>query len=543
MKGKKGKKMKKLKRIFSALLALAMVFSLSVPAFAEGEKHKIYIENPKDPTKTDTHTYEVYQIFTGRYNKSGDGFLNLSDICWGQNGKVEDAKKGTSVEISVINALEDVAKGNTYTDAQKLEIIKRYVDIKNPIGRVSADEVVDGVIVKDNSLKIDDGYYLIKDIGNPDIDYDKEVVEDTFSNYIVASGGDIRISTKKNMPSVVKKVLEINDSSDKPLETEIWKDGADFDYDDEISFKLTATLPNNVSTFDSYQLEFHDTMSEGLDYIGDEHVKITLKSATKEASEDNGDKDVTSYFSIATGKDEGKTTLTITCDNVKKEGFAASDNSIIEVIYKAKLNENANIGSAGNPNTVFLKYSNNPHAGGLGKTTTDKVTVFTYKFQVVKITRSAQGNEPLPGAGFTLYKLDPKGKEIEIKNGCPEPTGADLNIFEWEGLDAGRYLLRETKVPAGYNTMPDAIFTITSVIPDPSDNPTLTELSVSKINGKDSEIDLPNGMIISTITNNPGTKLPETGGIGTTIFHVGGAILVVGAAILLVVRKKVSEEK
>lgn len=535
MKGKKGKKMKKLKRIFSALLALAMVFSLSVPAFAEGEeKAKIIV--PED----DNHTYRVYQILTGRYDVTSGSMLKLSDVKWGMNANIDVNKIGTPVETGDIKDLTNLAEGDNYTNAQKLYGIK---DNKGILSFVNLDSTPYGYVDSNKALPIDDGYYLIEDMGYVGID-GEDKTDEAFSHYIATSGGgswNITISSKKKIPTVNKKVLEINDSANS--ETEQWRDTADYDIGDNVKFKLTAKLHEYVTTYKEYKLEFCDTLSKGFD-LDQETIKVVLKAKAKEATTDESstDKDITDYFKKTVLPNvDGTTSLSLFCENVLAESVGATDNSIIEVTYTAKLNDKANVGATGNNNTVYLKYSNNPYTDGTGKTVTDEVKVYTFKLTVFKTTRDV--NMPLEGARFTLYKKDSNEELIDM--GSPEPVIDETapkdkrkaNMFNWEGLDAGDYVLKETKAPAGYNSIQPIEFTITTTY---SDDLSLKDLVVDGL--PQLNIDLSKN-IQSKIINNPGSSLPETGGIGTTIFHVGGAILVVGAAILLVVRKKVSEEK
>lgn len=540
MKGKKGKKMKKLKRIFSALLALAMVFSLSVPAFAEGEEPT----KPEGPMITvaehDTHTYKVYQIFTGRYSNGV-----LSDVKWGKNGVLKDENGvkvnidvGSDVNEKILGELQGDALGTAVSDNVKLSKIIEYVDLESECY---------GTVDSKKSLPIVDGYYLIKDEGPVS-------AGDAFSRYIVKTGGNIAISTKKDAPSVKKSVLEINDSTKDPTKTNLWYDAADYDIGDEVTFKLTATMPKKLSEFNSYLVTFHDTLSKGLT-LDISSVQVFLKSEQRAATREEDNIEITNAFKITSSTPViGKPTeLTISCDNIKDEklNLDIKDNSIIEVVYKATLNNQAVIGSAGNINTVYLEYTNNPHTNEIGETEEDLVKVFTFQLKIFKVNK---GNEPLKGAKFTLYKRisdpndkDPEStKKVEVpvtsSESCPDATGDAENEFNWTGLDSGDYTLKETTVPDGYNSIAPINFTINAGYNVNKPDPELFSLSAT---GFDNYVNstLVSGLINTSITNNNGTNLPETGGIGTTIFHVGGAILVVGAAILLVVRKKVSEEK
>ena len=314
-----------------------------------------------------------------------------------------------------------------------------------------------------------------------------------------------------------------------------WQDSADHDIGDSVSFQLKATLADNVSSYTTYKVVFHDTLSKGLTYNNNAKVYI-------DGTETNG------FTVTVTVNADGTTTLTVSCDDVKALG--AGNSSVITVEYTATLNDNAVLGSAGNPNEVYLEYSNNPNKSEkgdneTGNTPKDKVIVFTYKVIINKITKNpdydpeVEGSKeyiPLKGAGFTLYKKNAAGEYVAVGS---ELKGDDMTTFTWNGLDDGDYKLVETTTPAGYNTIADIEFTITAEHEVLSDNPTLTSLSGGdKFTGEVST-----GAVSADIENQSGSTLPETGGIGTTIFYVVGGILVVGAVVLLVARKRMNSEE
>ena len=221
--------------------------------------------------------------------------------------------------------------------------------------------------------------------------------------------------------------------------------------------------------------------------------------------------------------------------------------SVITVEYSATLNDQAVLGSTGNPNTMHVTYSNNPNddqGGESGKTPDDTVTVFTYKVVANKVTKNPAyvegGSEPeyisLKGAGFTLYKKNASGKYVAVGS---EVKGDEMTTFEWKGLDDGDYKISETTTPSCYNTIADIEFTITAVHDVTSVNPTLTSLTGgNKFTGEVST-----GAVSADIENNTGSTLPETGGMGTTIFYVVGSILVLGAVVLLVTKKRMGASK
>ena len=479
--------MKNMRKIASVLLALVMVFALAAPVFA-AETYSITINNTASG-----HTYEAYQIFKG--DLSG---TTLSNVEWGSS-----VTNYSGDATAVAEKLD-----TSYTGADKLTVAGLLAMITLGEEVASTSTLTDGKYVIDGLAP---GYYLIKDQ-----DGSLQGDNDSYTEYLVKVVGNVVAAPKGNVPQVEKKVKDINDSKDDDFSA--WQDSADHDIGDSVPFQLTATLANNVASYKAYKIIFHDTLSAGLTYNND--AKVTF----------NGE-DVTEYFDITCVNGQ----LTISCDNVKE--FKATNNSVIVVEYTAELNENAVIGSVGNPNEVYLEYSNNPNWDGTGdnddtgETPEDKVIVFTYKVIVNKVD---ENKDALAGAGFKLFKLDKEtGEYVQIGD---ELTGDQMTQFEWKGLDDGDYKLVESITPAGYNTIDDIYFTITAEHVVLADNPTLTSLT----GGDMFTGEVSTGALTGEVINNSGAQLPETGGIGTTLFYVFGTVMVLAAVILLVTKKRMA---
>ena len=506
--------MKHIKKLASLLLVLVMVFALATTAFAEETTYSITINNSaKD------HTYEAYQIFTG--DLSG---TTLSNIVW-----------GSGVSEAGQTALGDAAaKAETLKTEADAKAFAKAVAPYLTTAAGSANTVTDGKYVISGLAA---GYYLVKDQ-----DGSLTGDADAYTEYIIKVVSDTTATPKSSVPTVEKKVKDTNDSTGV---TSDWQDSADYDIGDSIPFQLKATLANNVSSYTTYKVVFHDTLSKGLTYNNDAKVYIG-------GTETNG------FTVTATVNADGTTTLTVSCDDVKALG--AGNSSVITVEYTAKLNENAVLGSAGNPNEVYLEYSNNPNKSEngnneTGETPKDVVIVFTYKTIINKVDSE---NKPLTGAAFKLEKLI-KGKDgaadtwTTVKEFTVDET---TTSFTFSGLDDGQYKLTETNTPAGYNTIDPIYFVIEATHDETADAPTLKTLNayLTDANGnkqtemKDGEsvnidlgtVDLTAGSITTTVVNKSGSKLPSTGGIGTTIFYVLGGVLVLAAVVLLVTKKRMS---
>ena len=489
--------MKHTKKLASLLLALVMVFALATTAFA-AENTTI------SPPEGSTRTYDVYQIFTGDLYEGV-----LSNIKWGKNGT---GTEGTAVDQTTLAALAAV---NGKSDTEKLTEIQKYVKL---------DSEKFGTVSNGNPLTVPTGYYLIKDNGPVN---DGEA----YSLYVVQVVGPTTISPKVGTTTSDKKVKDTNDSAANS--TTDWQDSADYDIGDAVPFKLSATIAQDYANYThGYKLTFHDKEDAGLSF-NKNSVKVYV----------DGTLITTGYEVVTEGLTDG-CTFEVRFANLK-DIASVKAGSIISVEYTSTLNNQAVIGSTGNKNTSHVSYTNNPNdeqTGEGGKTPDDVVIVFTYKTIVNKVTKNpnydptVEGSEeyiPLKGAGFTLYKKNASGAYEAVGS---ELKGEDMTTFTWSGLDDGDYKLVETTTPSRYNTIPDIEFTITATHDVTSDNPTLISLSGGdKFTGV-----ISTGVVSANIENQAGAQLPSTGGMGTTIFYVLGSVLVIGAAVLLVTKKRMS---
>ena len=504
--------MKTIKRSIAFVLAMILTLAMSVTVFAEGEGAKNTFTITVNEAKAG-HTYEAYQILKGDLSKSQ---TTLSNIKWG-TGIQEDKQKDLDPSENARHYAEETLSTLNSSDKIKAEAQKIASALSNTVAG-SASVTQDNA--KTEITGLEPGYYLIKDkdgslTGN-----------EAYTEYILNIVADTTITPKTDVPSVVKKVKDTNDTTGDTTE---WQDSADYDIGDDVQFQLTATLPANVESYKSYYLKFDDTLSQGLDF---KEKTVTVKL---------GVKDVKSLFKINYDKASNK--LTFTCDNIldnkDKNGnkIEVKNGDTVVVEYKATLNEHAVIGSEGNPNKVKLEFSNNHNNGGdgdKGETPEDTVIVFTYQVVINKVDEK---NEALDGAEFTLYKKIKNEKDKEIKAVI---SGDKNDIFTFSGLDDGDYVLKETKTPDGYNTANDIKFTIKADHSIESDAPELESLSGDKVTGN--IILTPNkteGSLSTPVQNNKGSVLPSTGGAGRVAIYVIGAILVLGGGIVLVTKKRV----
>ncbi|MDD7205737.1 MAG: isopeptide-forming domain-containing fimbrial protein, partial [Lachnospiraceae bacterium] len=386
--------MKTIKRSIAFVLAMILTLAMSVTVFAEGEGAKKTFTITVNEAKAG-HTYEAYQILKGDLSKSQ---TTLSNIEWG-TGIQADKQKDLDPSENARHYAEETLSTLNSSDKIKAEAQKIASALSNTVAG-SASVTQDNA--KTEITGLEPGYYLIKDkdgslTGN-----------EAYTEYILNIVADTTITPKTDVPSVVKKVKDTNDTTGDTTE---WQDSADYDIGDDVQFQLTATLPANVESYKSYYLKFDDTLSQGLDF---KEKTVTVKL---------GDKDVKSLFKINYDKASNK--LTFTCDNILegKNGnkIEVKNGDTVVVEYKATLNEHAVIGSEGNLNKVKLEFSNNPNNGGegdRGETPEDKVIVFTYKLIVNKFEMVGEEKKPLTGAEFSLFKkvkVDGKDELVEVK--------------------------------------------------------------------------------------------------------------------------------
>lgn len=565
--------MKHMKKIMALVIAMVMMLSMSISVFAD----------PADPPATSTtktitinngkagHTYTLYQIFTGKVD--GDELTNLQ---WGTDAPAA-MKTAYPTAAAAAKAIADQNDARAWAQSQTFS------------GGTAKTVTEDGE-VKFEGLA--EGYYVVVDTNN-----NTETVEGDFSSAIIVKVvKDVPMDLKGSIPSSEKKVADVNDSEKvQPALADVadtdWKDSADYDIGDNVPFELKATTADNVATYKKYHITFQDKQSAGLDAPTSYTITVLGQSFTLSASGEAVTKTTANGTKITVSNATPETDYTFAI-KVEFEPAAVGEvaaatylnaecnSKDIIVKYEATLNTNAIIGAEGNPNDSHITYSNNPEdedGSDEGKTPEDTVIVFTYKTTVDKVDETGAA---LKGADFALYKEVPQattgalsGQAIKanwdtaVKNAATALADAkyyvvagqkgtvttDTNQFSFNGIDDGTYVLVETAVPTGYNAWTAKEFTVRATHTD-GDEPALSTLTgTDPFNGADSwtgevtmekkngsEYTTASGEMYTEIENNSGGTLPETGGIGTTIFYILGAILVLGAGIVLVTRRRMN---
>lgn len=546
-----------------------------------------------DANYSASSTYKGIQVFKAAVAVSG-GVTSISNIEWAS----DDA------HAAVVAAIREHDASYSSEIAQDAaDWLSANTGVTETDSKVASDNVLSSIAAKLNGSSawktttagsaslsgLDGGYWLFLTdaAGSPD-----GKSTDTFTSpvYAVIDGvSSTTVTPKKSVPTVEKKILDDADAADVNVkDSDKWKDIADSQIGQEVSYRLTGTIASNYATFNTYAYKFTDALSDGLDYV-DGSAEVYAKNGGAYSKIDASKYDVawanntlTVEFKVGDGKKGLKDV----------EGVDA--NTQIVVFYNAKLNGNAVIGNAagdtkgGNPNTVKLEYSNNPYADGMGETIEDTVADFTFKLNLNKVD---QGTEKgLAGAVFTIQSSDAntEGQYIASKaddaegvvagqlvtvadtNNLPEyvkfRSSSDGKIAA-SGLDAGSYRVTEVQTPddTKYAKANPFTFTITPTYDDSALKVTALTAAVSEADKGRSDIafgmldgtagdnklagtdgtgtNAATGEVTINVGNTKSVGLPITGLDGVTITLVlGGVVLVIGVAHLIRSRRGESEE-
>ena len=587
---------KTIKRLGAVLLAMAMAVSvLCTGALAAESTYTLTIQ---DSNKD--HKYTTYQVFAGTVDES----KKLSVTGWGDGVNLTSAPtEGTYSGKTLVQAIQAITDDtNNKPFAGKTEpgdiaaVLGDTANNNSAVAAAFADVVANYVTGDGHSTttwtattgstpahyKITDltgGYYFVKS-ANED---GKTDVANT--RYMLEVVGDATVAAKNGVPTVDKTVQNTNNTDKNFADTTTAQVGQ------TVNFKLTGTLPSNYDYYKSYEYIFHDTLSKGLT-LDENSIAVkaykdgninnteTTNCVTLTKGSSDGNYSVLTGTDVSENSDTSKTNCTFEVkftDLKKIEGLDSK--SIIVVTYSATINGSATAGGEGNKNSVKLEYSNDPNKTGTGTTTPDEVSVFTFKLDITKV-KKGETDTKLAGAKFVLstdknLKIDVTESDADlsedVKNHLIKVTGTtpnyvindgtkadtttqyimetadgnNLGQLNITGLNKGVYYLYETKAPNGYNRITEPIkIEITEATTKKDANGTFSVKTLKYEIGNGTEqavTDATTGTISANVENTSGSTLPSTGGMGTKLFYTIGGILMAGAAVVLVVRKRRSD--
>ena len=482
--------MKCTRKLASLLLALVMVFALATTAFAtepEGTTTtpttgSITVDNP-----VADRTYTAYKIFDVVYDTNG------------ANGHYSYTIKGTSEWFETVKAYADGANsGLTLTEVlgTTTYVVTTTSDFSAPPFAEALKAAVNGktggiTLTEDNgkatATDLDLGYYFVTS----------------------TSGALCNLTTTNS-------TVTIHDKNDMPFEKKV--DRTNVDVGQTVKFTITGKVPDYTG-FETYTYEIADTMSEGLTFNRNS-LAVKVGSADVTADTDK----CTIAYDAKTAPNTFKVTILV-------KNCTVGD--AITVTYTATVNEKAI--AVVSKNEAKLTYSNDPTDSTHTTTTpAQKQEVYSSKIVIDKF-ESGSKTTKLPNAKFVLYKevttdagtslvyykwnTDKKVEWVADKNAATVMTTNAQGEATFGGLADGTYHLVETEAPAGYNP--------------------LTAPVEVKVAG--SSTDTTKLSVTAEVENKTGTTLPSTGGMGTTVFYVLGAVLVLGAVVLLVTKKRMSD--
>lgn len=559
----------------TAALSFGGVMAPVTMAFAEGataSTNSIKINKNEDNGSV---KYKAYQIFEADVVDEADKTDKVvSNVKWATG--VEDATQN-----AIIGAINKYKEGALKTDASPQDVanwltaniigttnttVLKDTDLLNTLAGLVAKNVAPTIptgateasFAAGNKVSFDkSGYYLFltdKDTLAPDGSEADNKNTATSPIYAVVGAGDVVVTEKTSIPTVVKKVKNDGGSN--------WADKADSQMGQKVEYKLTGTVASNIATFDTYHYEFSDKLSDGLTADANS-VIVKIGDTILSPNTTPGAK---------TGYDvsiDATNTLTVKFADLKtaaEQANAALDGSSnVVVTYTAMLDPtkatNVTVGGTGNDNAVKLIYSNNPMGEGTGESVPDTVRDYTYALKLIK--QDADSDTKIDNVEFTIQATDPDdvgskdmyvGSEGTLVNEAYKFKTANGGKINVKGLDAGTYTVHEVEGSnPGYNTLDDFTFTIKPEGLNKDEGVALDEktavntLKVTVQKPDSATMVTPSvdgGTVTLTVKNKKGSNLPLTGLNGVTFTWIaGGAVLCIGVAHLIRSRKQAEESE
>lgn len=473
-----------MKKIISLILALVMVMGLAVSASA-ATVTKSQVDGDVG-TKVDKFTGPASITVTLPTATNAESVNNTYKIY-----KVFDATtdaNGTNISYTLVEGKTGAPSGFVVDAAGNV-----HFGTLNDDGTVTKNDVAELPTASINGIKtyVTDND-LVATVTTTKDDTSFTVANLPYGYYYITTTSGSLVTVNSTKPNA-----QVSDKNEYPTLTKKIVDGTSevttitADRGETITFKITVNIPATVNG----DITVHDTLDEDMTY-----ANLTQTTGISKVDSCNV---------------EGCTANVHF--NVDYDAVTKDENGNVSFTYTATLNADAETATA-HTNVAKLTYSQ------FTSTETDEVSVYTYEVDVFKYT--GEDKTGLPGAGFKLKNAD--GKYYTNTNGAvtwtdkgTEYTTSEDNEYtvNFAGIANGTYTLEESTVPAGYNKAND-----TEVKVENADR-------TGAIKDQGTQIE---------VLNQTGSELPSTGGIGTTLFYVIGGLLMTGAVVLLVTKKRMA---
>lgn len=558
---------------------------VSMAFAAEGgstSDNSITITQNKDNAAT---TFKAYQIFKADVVDPTEAEATdkiVSNVKWADG-------VGTDAQKAIIEAINDTALQDGASPEDVANWLTKNVQGTTKTTRVDKDSVLNKIakVVKDkvtptgNSFSAGTAFKPMNADNTPNTGYYLFLTDDTGIGqltenkkntgtspiFAVVGGDPVVVAEKTSIPTVSKQILDDTADTDAAnAEEGNWKNSGDAWIGQDIDYRLTGHVADNIASYNTYYYEFQDTLSKGLKVVKNSdgspnglHVYIVDNGGKKEVVPDaeNG------YTATVTPGETELLNVSFknlkTVQTAKGEPIEVGAASKVVVTYKAQLTSDVEYKAAGTTNEVKLVYSNNPMTNDKGTSEPDKVTDYVFGLDVTKTDADPKNVNAKLVAGFKVKMIKEGDKEVadggqwltadgglttEV-NKAGEFKTEDNNKVFIPGLVEGTYEISETTTPSGYNTI--APFQIT-VKPTYDTAGNLTGLTVSDtsnmVDSEKTNASIDSTKIPVTIKNKKGSGLPLTGLNGVTFTWIaGGAVLCIGVAHLIRSRKQAEESE
>lgn len=583
-----------MKKFLALALVAVMMMAVCGVAFAdESSQHTITITNTDQNVP---HSYEAYQVFVGKLDVGG---TKLSDIVWGSGvdggallaALKTDATVGSYfTECTTAAMVANVLSASPFTDNSSfIDAVAKIISTKLTTTKATfANSESDAKTY--TATVTGDGYYFVRDVTTT---LSGESGSDTLSKYLLNVVKNVTVQAKDTHLTPDKEIVE----GTARVKTGTAAVG------DVVTFEVKIPVPDTTKFATKFIFDMQDKLPVGMTFMGISSVKVESADVPYTLTVANLTNGVYGDFGNYTAPENAAAAVTtaggqkikLVFDDFKAK--AEAGNWIAKelvITYTAVVNDDADFTPTGNENEVWFDYSNDPNSdysgenptGPMGETPHDKTKTLLINIELIK-TGDNGNTAALEGAEFeitssdynvtlvtgekfvasesgTYYKLkdgsytetaptddtsslyvdNTKYEKVTFSNDVVTPgsenkvtviTGADGKIV-LKGLKPGTYTIKETKAPTGYNLDPNT-YTIKV-----NWNSTDKKFELDASSSAGVSWDGTNAKATITIDNKSGTTLPSTGGIGTTIFYVAGLVLVLGAAVILVVRRKAEQE-